>query len=88
MENTMAAVKSEKLAGGHMVIGPGNYEVVYSDVDGRQKKIVLFMGDEHIDILQSTGYRVISGYEKKAGKNTTKVICLGQNQTATLELTN
>lgn len=84
----MAEVKSEKSAGGQMVIGPGNYEVIYSDVDGRQKKIVLFMGDEHIDILQSSGYRVIAGYEKKAGKNTTKVICLGQNQTATLELAN
>jgi hypothetical protein len=80
--------KSAKSPGGHMVIGPGNYEVVYSDVDGRQKKIVLFMGDEHIDILRSSDYRVISGYEKKADKNTTKVICLGQNQTATLELTN
>jgi hypothetical protein len=78
---------SAKSAGGHMAIGPGNYEVVYSDVDGRQKKIVLFMGDEHINIFRSSNYRVISGYEKKADKNTTKVICLGENQTVALELT-
>ncbi|HSZ73510.1 MAG TPA: hypothetical protein VK779_01725 [Rhizomicrobium sp.] len=84
----MSATKSEKSAGGHMIIGPGNYEVIYSDIDGRQKKIVLFMGDDHIDILQSSGFRVISGYEKKAGKNTPKIICLGQNQMATLELAN
>jgi len=71
-----------------MIIGPGNYEVVYTDVDGRPKKVTLFMGEEHIDILNSTSFRVITGWEKKVGKSITKVICLSQNQMATLELTN
>ena len=71
-----------------MIIGPGNYEVAFIDVDGKQKKVTLFMGDEHIAIFSSSGYRVIAGWEKKVGKSITKVICLSQAQMATLELTN
>jgi len=71
-----------------MIIGPGNYEVTFTDVDGRPKKVTLFMGEEHVDILNSSDFRVITGWEKKLGKTVTKIICLSQSQAATLELAN
>ncbi len=71
-----------------MIIGTGNYEVAFTDVDGRPKKVILYLGEEHIDILQSSSFRVIAGWEKKMGNNVTKVICLSENHMATLELTN
>lgn len=71
-----------------MIIGPGNYEVSFVDVDGRPKKVSLFMGEEHMEIFNSSGFRVITGWETKMGKSITKVICLSHNQMATLEMTN
>jgi hypothetical protein len=71
-----------------LIIGPGNYDVTFTDVDGRPKKVTLFMGEEHVEILDSSAFRVIVGWEKKLGKSITKIISLGQNQAATLELTN
>ena len=76
------------IVGGNMIIGTGNYEVAFTDVDGRPKKVILYLGEEHIDILQSSSFRVIAGWEKKMGNNVTKVICLSENHMATLELTN
>jgi hypothetical protein len=70
-----------------MIIGAGNYEVTFTDVDGRPKKVTLFLGEEHIEILNTSSYRVITGWEKRGAKSITKIICLGQNQMATLELT-
>lgn len=69
-----------------MIIGAGNYEVAFTDVDGKFKKITLFMQDEHINILNSSSFRVITGWEKRGAKSITKIICLSQNQMATLEL--
>ena len=71
-----------------MEMGAGNYEVLYTDFDGRPKKIALFMGDDHVKLLETSGFRVIAGFEKKGGKNTFKIICLGTSQMATLELAN
>ena len=73
-------------SGGGWSIGPRNFDIAFTDTDGRPKKITLFMSEEHIDILTSTLFRVITGYEKKAGKNIPKIICLGHNHAATLEL--
>jgi hypothetical protein len=69
-----------------MIIGPGNYNVTFIDLDQKMKTIKLFMSEEHVGVFESSGFRVIAGFENKGGQGVPKVICLGSSQMATLEL--
>ena len=67
------------------MIDAGNYEVGFIDIDGRPKRVKLFISDEQMSAASREGFKFIIGFEKKGAENVLKLIRFSDSQLFTLD---